>query len=58
MLDDLLDWFDDTGLFGEHFEDASWDAWRGLTTALARRPLSPGPAGALQQVYWRPWASG
>jgi hypothetical protein len=43
-LDDLLDAFDDPGQFGEHFEDASWDSWRGLTTALARRPLSPRPS--------------
>jgi hypothetical protein len=35
-LDDLLDSFDDPSIFGEHFEDASWDSWRALTTALAR----------------------
>jgi hypothetical protein len=39
-LNDLLDAFDDPDIFGEHFDDASWNAWRGLTTALARRPLS------------------
>lgn len=40
-LDDLLDSFDDPSIFGEHFQDPSWNAWRALTTALARRPLAP-----------------
>jgi hypothetical protein len=57
-LDDLLDAYDDPGQFGEHFDDASWDAWRALTAALARRPLSPAPAGALCQVHRLAWAFG
>jgi hypothetical protein len=45
-LDDLLDSFDDLSIFGDHFQDASWNAWRALTTPLrparARvRPLAP-----------------
>jgi hypothetical protein len=40
-LDGLLESCEDPSVFGDHFQDASWNAWRSLTTALARRPLSP-----------------
>jgi hypothetical protein len=52
-LDDLLDSFDDPSIFGEHFQDARWNAWRALTTAhpARRRSLRPVRARA------RPWGA-
>ena len=47
----LLDAMTDPNLYGRHFRDPSWNAWRGFVAALEGSKLSQGPVSHVSGAY-------